>query len=92
MSAIQPPEARVWWKQPIEPLEITWIAVAFIWCLFMFLMMPYWHFRGRQNSRGEAYAVRPMDFLARTERSVAAGKDGSRATTPATAVASRWTV
>jgi len=34
----------------------------------MSLMMPYWHFRGKQNSRGEAYAVKPAAFLERVEK------------------------
>ena len=63
MSAIQPPPARVWWKQPIDRLEGTWIVLALIWCLVMFFMMPYWHFKGKQNSTGEGYRVTPMDFV-----------------------------
>ena len=43
----------------------------------MSLMMPYWHFRGKQNSTGEAYAVKPADFLARTEQFVAANRVGT---------------
>ena len=43
----------------------------------MSLMMPYWHFRGKQNSTGEAYTVKPADFLARTEKFVAANQVGT---------------
>jgi len=43
----------------------------------MSLMMPFWHFRGKQNSTGEAYTVKPADFLARTEKFVAANKVGT---------------
>jgi len=39
--------------------------------------MPYWHFRGKQNSTGEAYTVKPADYSARTEKFVAANKVGS---------------
>jgi cytochrome c oxidase subunit 2 len=70
MSAIQPPEHRIWWKQPIEPLEITWIVVAFIWCVFMFLMMPYWHVFGKQNLANEAYRNTPEAFSAKTQAMV----------------------
>jgi len=70
MSAIQPPESRIWWKQPIEPLEITWIVVAFIWCVFMFLMMPYWHVFGKQNLANEAYRNTPEAFSAKTQAMV----------------------
>jgi cytochrome c oxidase subunit 2 len=33
------------------------------------LMMPYWHFRGKQNSRGEAYAVHSAAFMREPRRS-----------------------
>ncbi|MBM3356911.1 MAG: cytochrome C oxidase subunit II [Betaproteobacteria bacterium] len=70
MSAILPPEQRVWWKQPIEPIEITWIVVAFIWGLIMFLMMPYWHVFGKQNLANEAYRATPEVFVAKTQAMV----------------------
>ena len=70
MSAIQPPEHRVWWKQPVEPLEITWISVAFVWCVFMFLMMPYWHVFGKQNIANEAYRNTPEAYTAKTQAMV----------------------
>ncbi|MFN0301295.1 MAG: hypothetical protein ACKVQU_13195 [Burkholderiales bacterium] len=40
MSAILPPGQRIWWKQPIDKMEIVWIVIAFVWCLVMFFMMP----------------------------------------------------
>ena len=67
MSAIEPPVERVWWKQPIEPIEITWIVVAFVWCLFMFVMMPYWHVYGKQNLANEAYRSTPELFTAKAQ-------------------------
>lgn len=70
MSAIQPPTERVWWKQPIEPIEITWIVVAFVWCLFMFVMMPYWHVFGKQNIANEAYRSTPELFLGKAQAMV----------------------
>ncbi|MEI6106588.1 MAG: cytochrome C oxidase subunit II, partial [Opitutae bacterium] len=36
-----------------------------------------WHFRGKQNSTGEAYTVKPVDFLARTEKFVVANRVGT---------------
>ena len=71
MSAIQPPEHRVWWKDPIEPIEITWIVIAFVWCIFMFLMMPYWHVFGKQNLANEAYRTTPEMFQKKTDEMVA---------------------
>jgi cytochrome c oxidase subunit 2 len=70
MSAIQPPEHRVWWKQPIEPIEITWIVIDFIWCIIMFLMMPYWHVFGKQNLANEAYRTTPEVYTAKAQAMV----------------------
>ncbi|MCC7082408.1 MAG: cytochrome c oxidase subunit II [Burkholderiales bacterium] len=70
MSAIQPPEERVWWKEPIAPIEITWILIAFVWCLFMFIMMPYWHIFGKQNLANEAYRSTPELFTAKAQAMV----------------------
>ena len=62
MTAIHPPAQRVWWKQPIHRDEIVWIGIAFIWCLVMFFMMPYWHVYGSQNLSSETYRVKPEMF------------------------------
>jgi hypothetical protein len=43
------------------------LGMAVIWCLILSVMMPYWHFRGKQNSTGEAYRVKPADFVKRVE-------------------------
>jgi cytochrome c oxidase subunit 2 len=68
---------RGWYKAPAGA-EKLWIGLALIWCFVMSVMMPFWHFRGKQNSRGEAYAVQPADFMARTEKFTAANKVGER--------------
>ena len=34
---------RVWWK-PFGRPEKTWLTVAFVWCVFLTLMMPLWYF------------------------------------------------
>ena len=60
--AITPPEARLWWKQPVGRGEIVWIAIAFLWGLFMFFMMIWWHFTGQQNLSNEAYRVDPATY------------------------------
>ncbi len=60
-----------WFRAP-EGNERTWIGMAVIWCLILSLMMPYWHFRGKQNSTGEAYRVKPADYIKRVERFVKA--------------------
>ena len=66
MSAIAPPPSRVWWKQPLDRVEGTWIVIAFVWCLVMFFMMPYWHVYGKQNLANEAYRTTPEMFTAKT--------------------------
>jgi cytochrome c oxidase subunit II len=69
--------AKDWFKPPTG-FERVWIGLALIWCLVMFLAMPYWHFKGKQNSTGEAYTVAPADFMARVDRFVEAHKVGEQ--------------
>lgn len=70
MSAIQPPARRVWWKQPVDRVEIVWIAIALVWCLIMFAFMPYWHVYGEQNYSGEAYRVNPQEYVEKVNQFV----------------------
>ena len=70
------PLTSPWFHAPAGH-EKLWLGVAVLWCFIMSLMMPYWHFRGKQNSRGEAYTVQPADFLARTEKFVADNRVGT---------------
>ena len=67
--------ARDWYKAP-EGAERLWIGLALLWCLVMSVMMPYWHFRGKQNSRGEAYAVKPAAYYERAAKFIEANKVG----------------
>lgn len=62
-----------WVKAPSGG-ERLWIGLALTWCLILFLMMPYWHFKGKQNSTGESYRVTPTAFMERVNRFVAAHK------------------
>ena len=71
MSAILPPSERVWWKQPLDRVELIWIVIALVWCLIMFFMMPYWHVYGKQNLANEAYRTTPAVFMKKTEAMVA---------------------
>jgi cytochrome c oxidase subunit 2 len=73
MALLAPP--KDWFKAPAGA-EKLWIGLALIWCFVMSLMMPYWHFRGKQNSRGEAYSVTSADFLERTQKFVEANQTG----------------
>jgi cytochrome c oxidase subunit 2 len=62
-----------WWKAP-HGNERTWIGLALVWCVVLFLAMPYWHFKGKQNSTGEACRTTPEAFVARVDRFIAATK------------------
>jgi cytochrome c oxidase subunit 2 len=62
MSAILPPSQRLWWKQPLDKVEGTWITLALLWCLILFFMMPFWHVYGKQNLSNEAYRTSPEAF------------------------------
>ena len=67
MSAIQSPSQRVWWKQPLDRLEGSWIVLSLIWCLIMFFMMPYWHIYGKQNLANEAYRTTPEAYTKKAQ-------------------------
>ncbi len=69
--SIFPPEQRIWWKEPVERAEVLWVGIAFIWCLVMFLMMPFWHMTGNQNLSNEAYRIKPEKFAEKAEAMVA---------------------
>jgi cytochrome c oxidase subunit 2 len=64
-----------WFKGPTGS-ERTWIGLALVWCLVMTLMMPYWHFKGKQNSTGEAYRVEPAAFVERVNQFVETNQVG----------------
>jgi cytochrome c oxidase subunit II len=65
--AIHPPSERVWWNEPIDRVEIVWVSIALLWCLFMFFMMPYWHVTGKQNVSNEAYRTTPEVFAKKAQ-------------------------
>jgi cytochrome c oxidase subunit 2 len=74
VSAIQPPNQRLWWKQPLDRVEGLWILIAFAWCLVMFFMMPWWHVYGQQTLANEAYRTTPEAFQKKAEDMVAKHK------------------
>ena len=82
MSSFLPPAERNWWSTPVGKQEIIWIGIALIWCLIMFLMMPYWHVYGKQNLSSEAYQTTPAKFQARVDEMVAAHQVGTEAGIP----------
>ena len=70
MTAILPPSERLWWKHPIDRVEGTWIAIAFVWCMIMFFMMVGWHIYGNQNLSTETYKTTPEAFAVKTQAMV----------------------
>ena len=74
MSALEPPRHRLWWKQPLDRVEGAWIAIAFVWCLVMFFMMPWWHVYGKQYLANEAYRSTPELFQKKVDEMVAKHK------------------
>jgi len=79
MSIHAPPKG--WFHAPTGT-ERVWIGLALAWCLVMSIAMPYWHFKGKQNSTGEAYKVTPAAFLERATRFMNANKVGEENYTP----------
>ena len=65
--ALTPPENRLWWKERIHGIEITWITIAFLWGILMFCIMVYWHINGEQNLSNEAYRVDPEAYAEKVE-------------------------
>jgi cytochrome c oxidase subunit 2 len=65
-----PPAQRIWWKVPVGREEIIWIALALVWCLIMFFMMPFWHVYGKQNLSTEAYQTTPAKFSEKVQAMV----------------------
>ena len=75
MSIISPKAG--WFKAPAGT-ERMWIGVALIWCLILFAAMPYWHFKGKQNSTGESYSVEPAAFVERVNQYVKTNQVGEQ--------------
>jgi len=65
----------VWWR-PAGRQERLWVAIAFAWCMVLFAMMPFWHFKGGQNPSGIRGKVKPEEYVARTLRFVEEYKVG----------------
>lgn len=70
MSAILPPGQKLWWKQPLDRVEGTWILIAFAWCMVMFFMMPFWHVYGKQNLSTETYRTTPEMYSKKAQETI----------------------
>lgn len=68
--SLTPPAERLWWKEPIEGVELFWVAIALVWAIVMFIMMPYWHVYGKQNLSSEAYRTTPEMFTKKVQAMV----------------------
>ena len=60
----------VWWK-PAHKAERMWVIIAFVWCLVLFAMMPFWHLRGGQNPTGIRHTVEATAFSERVDQFIA---------------------
>jgi len=76
---MQPIPQRHWWKLPVGRDEVTWVTVAYTWCLVMTVWMVGWYFVGNQNQAGEAFRVTIPGFAAKMDGMIAQYqlKDGS---------------
>ncbi len=79
--AIQSPETRIWWNEPLDRKELAWIVIAFLWGVVMFLTMVFWHVTGEQNLSNEAYRINPETYAERTEAMVEKYQVGEEGTT-----------
>ncbi|MBF0134648.1 MAG: hypothetical protein H7833_18025 [Magnetococcus sp. DMHC-1] len=68
--SITPPSQKIWWNQPIDKIEAAWIGLALVWCLVLFLWMPYWHVFGKQNLSSESYKTTPAAFEKKTNEMI----------------------
>lgn len=79
MSIHPPPND--WFKAP-GGSERLWIGVGLVWCMILFVAMPYAHFKGKQNSTGESYAVSAEAFVARVQQFVETHQVGQESGMP----------
>ncbi|MDQ3262616.1 MAG: cytochrome C oxidase subunit II [Myxococcota bacterium] len=70
-----------WFRAP-EGGERLWIGLALSWCVILSLAMPYWHFKGKQNSTGESYRVTPLAFAKRVGTFVTSNQVGEQQGVP----------
>ena len=67
-SGIVAPQG-IWWK-PAGGQERLWVYIAFIWCIVLFAMMPFWHVTGGQNPSGIRAKVNAQDYMTRVNQFV----------------------
>ena len=82
-SGMESPEGT-WWL-PAHRTEKVWVAIAFVWCMILFAMMPIMHARGGQNVSGIRHTVKPTDYARRYGEFVKQYQVGSEAGYPVAA-------
>lgn len=73
-SGLESPQG-VWWK-PAHKTEKVWVAIAFVWCMVLFAMMPIMHVKGGQNVSGIRHTVEPAAFQKRVAEFITQYKVG----------------
>lgn len=69
--SIFPPPQKIWWNQPLDKVEARWIVISLVWCLILFMWMPYWHVYGKQNLSNESYKTTADKYEKQVEAMVA---------------------
>lgn len=73
--SVVPPKG-VWWKERLPRLEKFWLAIAIVWGIVMFSIMPIWMVVGKQNTPAETYRISVEEFKERTQEFIEKYKVG----------------
>ncbi len=57
-----------WWQKPLDGQEKIWLSIAFVWCLAITIIMPWWHVVGDHNMSGEYHKITGGDFSMLTDQ------------------------
>lgn len=60
--SLQPP-AEGWYETPVARDERSWVAVATVVCLCLYVWMIGWHIYGRQNPSSISYRIEPAEYM-----------------------------
>ena len=69
-TTVTPVKDPHWYRRPVGKDELIWAVIAFVWCMILFFMMPYWHFYGEQNNTGESYRVDVEAFAEKAQNMI----------------------
>ena len=82
MTSLIPPASANWWKGPVTRGELIWLAIALVWCVIMFTMMPLWQGYDKQQFAAEAHSTTTEQFRTQVEEMVSKYKVGEEAGVP----------